>query len=92
MTLQRVEYGECPRFRQTPVEDFADEWETGVHTADVSDVIGNLCQDYLELNAADNKPRLIVSSSLPDRPDIGSVPGTAPVTPDCPDVVHLNNV
>lgn len=50
------------------MEDSADEWETDVNTADVSNVMGHLCQDYLQLSAADNRPNS--TSSLPDRMDL----------------------
>lgn len=38
------------------MEDGADEWEAGVNAADVSIVMGHLCQDYLQLSAADHRP------------------------------------
>lgn len=62
------------------MDDFADEWETGVHTAAVSNVMGHLCQDYLQLIAADDKPRSKTTSSFPDWSDLERVPVTAPVT------------
>lgn len=57
VTLQWIVSG---IFVKTPAEDFTDEWETGVNTADVSNVVGHLCQDYLQLNATDHRPVLPV--------------------------------
>lgn len=55
---------------ESPAEDFADEWETGVNTADVSDAMGHLCQHYLQLDDADHRPGSKSTSSPPDGMDL----------------------
>lgn len=55
---------------EAPAEDSGDEWKTGVNTADVSNVMGHFCQDYLQPDAADHRHGSESTSSLPDGTDL----------------------
>lgn len=50
----------CKSIQASPAEGVADEWEADVSTADVSNVMGHLSQDYVLLEADDYQPRVLV--------------------------------
>lgn len=40
----------------SPALDFPGKWLTGSNPAELTNVMGHVCQDYVQLSAADHRP------------------------------------